>query len=86
MEEDKGRSRKIKTTRGHKEDIKTRAFVNVRVKEVTDESVHLKELESLCLKSLGGQRGERVPQTLFTETQHFTFPQSRVCMHEHTTD
>ncbi len=42
--------------------------MNVRVKEDTDESVHLKELESLCLKSLGGERGERVPQTHFTET------------------
>lgn len=53
-----------------------------KVREDTDKGVHLKELESLCLKCLGGQRGEGVPQTLLTEAQHFTFPQSRVCTNE----
>lgn len=53
-------------------------------REDTDESVHLKELESFGLKCLGGQRGEGVAQTLLTEAQHFTFPLSRVCTHQHT--
>lgn len=39
---------------------------------------NLEKLESLCLQSFRGQRGERRAETLLTEAQGLTLPQHRL--------